>query len=125
MVGGLTHSFVLGVIMLVLSGIGGAIFNTTNQTVVQLIAPAHLRGRITGVLQVQPLCMALGMFATGAASDAFGAVAVGAANGAIAFAFGLLILALSPRMRQLRLSTLMDASEPAGPPTVAVDAANR
>ena len=94
-----------------LSGIGGSIFNTTNQTVVQLIAPNHLRGRITSVLQVQPLCMAAGTLITGAAADAFGAVAVGAANGLLAFSVGVFVFACSPRMRGLRLSQLVEASD--------------
>ena len=108
--GGLTGQFWLGVAMLVLSGIGGSIFNTTNQTVVQLIAPNHLRGRITGVLQVQPLCMAAGTLLTGAAADAFGAVAVGTVNGLLAFTVGVLVFFCSPRMRGLRLSELVEAS---------------
>jgi MFS family permease len=109
LVGGLTGNYWLGVLLLVLSGIGGAIFNTTNQTVVQLIAPDHLRGRITSVLQVQPLCMAAGVFITGAASDLFGAIAVGTASGLLAFGMAALILVFSPRMRELRLSRMMEA----------------
>ncbi|MFA7249365.1 MAG: MFS transporter [Dehalococcoidia bacterium] len=109
-IGGLTGQFWLGVAMLVLSGIGGSIFNTTNQTVVQLIAPNHLRGRITSVLQVQPLCMAAGTLITGAAADRFGAVAVGTADGLLALGVGLLVFACSSRMRSLRLSQLVEAS---------------
>ena len=73
-------------------------------------APTHLRGRITSVLQVQPLCMALGVYATGALSDVFGPVAVAAGNGLIAFALGVGTLALSRRMRTLRLSELVEAA---------------
>ena len=112
-IGGLTGQFWIGVAMLVLSGIGGAIFNTTNQTVVQLIAPTHLRGRITSVLQIQPLCVAIGVFVAGASADAFGAVRVATTNGMIAFGLGVLIFVFSPRMRNLRLSRLVEASNEA------------
>ncbi len=107
-VGGLTHSLWAAVGFLVLAGIGSAIFNTTNQTVLQLLAPDHLRGRIASVLQVQPICMATGIMITGAAADVFGAAAVGAGISLIAFSVGLAVLIFSPRMRNLRLSTVGD-----------------
>jgi MFS family permease len=104
LLGALTGSIWVGAFLLFLAGIGGAIFNTTNQTIVQLVAPDHLRGRITSVMQVQPLCMAVGTLVAGAASDVFGAVAVTAAFNLTAFAITLAVLLLSQRMRQLRLS---------------------
>ena len=85
--------------MLFLAGIGGSLFNTTNQTVVQLIAPDHLRGRITSVMQVQPICMAVGTLTAGALADVFGAVAVTAAFNFTAFGIALSVLVFSPRMR--------------------------
>jgi MFS family permease len=102
----LTGDMVLATGFLVLAGIGGSIFNTTNQTVLQLLAPNHLRGRITSVLQVQPICMAIGILIAGLTSDVTGAAAVGATFSGLAFAAGVAILVFSPRMRRLRLSTL-------------------
>ncbi|HWO71981.1 MAG TPA: MFS transporter [Dehalococcoidia bacterium] len=104
--GALTGNVWLGAILLFLAGIGGSIFNTTNQTVVQLIAPDYLRGRITSVMQVQPLCMATGTLVAGALSDVYGAVAVGVGINLLAFGVTSAVLAFSPRMRALRLSGL-------------------
>jgi MFS family permease len=105
-VGYLTESLWLAVGFLVLAGVGSAIFNTTNQTVLQLLAPDHLRGRITSVLQVQPVCMATGILVTGSAADIFGAPAVGITISLMAFAVGVLILLFSPRMRRLSMREL-------------------
>jgi MFS family permease len=106
LLGSLTGNLWVGVFMLFLAGIGGSLFNTTNQTVVQLVAPDHLRGRITSVMQVQPLCMAVGTLVAGAAADIFGVVAVTAGFNLTAFAIAFLVLVFSPRMRDLRLSEL-------------------
>lgn len=111
-VGALTGEMWLAVGFLVLAGIGGSIFNTTNQTVLQLLAPNHLRGRITSVLQVQPICMAIGILIAGLAADVAGAGVVGAVFSGLAFAAGVAILAFSPRMRSLRLSTLQPSTAP-------------
>ncbi|MGE0058177.1 MAG: MFS transporter [Dehalococcoidia bacterium] len=102
----LTESLWLSVGFLVLAGVGSAIFNTTNQTVLQLLAPDHLRGRITSVLQVQPICMAIGILLTGAAADIWGAAAVGVTISLAAFAVGVLVLVFSPRMRKLNMREL-------------------
>ena len=104
--GSLTGNLWVGVFTLFLAGIGGALFNTTNQTVVQLIAPDHLRGRITAVMQVQPLCMAVGTLIAGVLADFAGAVAVTAVFNFTAFAIAFAVLVFSPRMRNLRLSNL-------------------
>jgi MFS family permease len=106
LLGSLTGSVWVGVFMLFLAGIGGSLFNTTNQTVVQLIAPDHLRGRITSVMQVQPLCMAVGTLIAGGLADVAGAVTVTAAFNFTAFAIAFGVLLFSPRMRDLRLSAL-------------------
>jgi MFS family permease len=104
--GSLTGSLWVGVAMLFLAGIGGSLFNTTNQTVVQLIAPDHLRGRITSVMQVQPLCMAVGTLTAGALADYLGVVTVTAVFNFTAFGIAFCVLVFSPRMRNLRLSQL-------------------
>jgi MFS family permease len=106
LVGYLTESLWLTVGFLVLAGVGSAIFNTTNQTVLQLLAPDHLRGRITSVLQVQPVCMATGILLTGASADIWGAPAVGVAISLAAFGVGVLVLVFSPRMRRLSMKDL-------------------
>jgi MFS family permease len=105
-VGGLTGSLWAAVIFLVTAGISGALFNTTNQTVLQLLAPDEMRGRITSVLQVHPICSSIGILLTGAAADLVGATAAGAGVSLMAFVAGAGVLLFSPRMRDLRLSRL-------------------
>jgi MFS family permease len=116
-IGGLTGNLWIGVLLLVISGTGGSLFNTTNQTVLQLVAPDHMRGRVTGILHVQPIFQSIGIFITGAAADVFGAAAIAAADGLLMCGIGLALLLFSPRMRGLRLSRLQEASA-VGDPTV-------
>jgi MFS family permease len=104
--GAATGSLWLGTALLFLAGVGGSMFNTTNQTVVQLMAPDHLRGRIASVMQVQPLCMAAGTLAAGALADVIGAVPTAAIFNFTAFAIAMGVLIFSPRIRDLRLSSL-------------------
>jgi hypothetical protein len=106
LVGLLTGNLWLSFGFLILAGASEAVYGATNQTVLQLVAPDHLRGRITAILQVQPLLMSLGFFYTGTAADFFPAPAVGMTISGIALALSLGILAFSPRMRALRLSAL-------------------
>jgi MFS family permease len=113
-VGALTGNLWLGVVLLVISGIGGSLFNTTNQLVVQLVAPDQMRGRITGLLNIQPLFQSAGILATGWAADIIGPSAVATADGLIMCAIGAAILIFSPRMRELRLSRLTQQAAGAG-----------
>jgi MFS family permease len=109
-VGGLTGQLWLGILLLVMSGIGGSLLNTINQTVLQLMAPDRMRGRITGILTVQPVFSSIGILVAGFAADLFGPVAVAMASGSIMFGIGVLILVFSPRMRDLRLSRLTEGA---------------
>ena len=106
LIGGLTNNLWIGIALLVLSGVGGSLLSTTNQTVLQLLAPDHMRGRITGILNVQAIFASAGILMAGIAADVFGPVAVAMASGSMMFTIGLLILAFSPRMRGMRLSRL-------------------
>ncbi len=109
--GGFTGMFWLGVVTLIGSGVGGAMYNITNQTLVQLIAPDHLRGRVTAVLQMQPLFMAIGIFITGVITEFTGAVTTGIGLGILAVGTCGAVFLFSPQMRRLRLSELMAAQE--------------
>ena len=96
----------LAVPFLVLAGTAESLYTTTNTTVLQLVAPEHLRGSMAGVLQLSFLIMPIGGLAAGSAADVWGAPMVGAVITAAAFACGLAILLFSARMRTLRLSDL-------------------
>ena len=106
-VGAATGSMILAVPFLVLAGAAEALFNTTNQTVLQLVAPDHLRGRVVSVLQVSPLLIPVGALIGGTLADIMDAAIVGMLLSGLAFGIGLAILAFSPRMRNLRLSQLV------------------
>jgi MFS family permease len=108
--GGLTGELWLGFFLLVLSGIGGTLFTTINQTVLQMVAPDEMRGRVTGVLNIQPIFSSAGILIVGIAADVFGLVAVAIVDASIMFSIGLAVLIFSPRMRNLRLSRLGGAT---------------
>jgi MFS family permease len=64
-----THQLWLTLPFLVLAGTVESLHLTTNQTVLQLLAPDHLRGRLTSVLQLVQLINPIGIFAAGALAD--------------------------------------------------------
>ena len=109
-VAGLTQNFWFAVPLLVVAGTAESLYTTTNTTVLQLVAPEHLRGSMAGVLQLSFLVMPIGGLIAGTAADSFGAPRVGAVLTAIAFTCAFAILLFSSRMRQLRLSHLTQGS---------------
>lgn len=101
-----TGNLLIAVPFLVVAGMAESLYTTTNTTVLQLLAPEHLRGSMSSVLQLAMLIMPIGGMIAGASADVFGAPVVGATMTFIAFSIGLSILILSPRLRGLRLSHL-------------------
>ena len=91
---------------LVLAGISESVHLTTNQTVLQLLAPDHLRGRLTSVLQLVQLINPIGTFVAGSLADHYGPVAVGVIFSLCGFCMTAGIFLASARMRNLRLSEL-------------------
>ena len=96
---------------LVLAGTMESLHMTTNQTVLQLLAPDHLRGRLTSVLQLVQLVNPIGIFAAGALADYFGPVATGIAFSVCGCLLTAGIFLFSSRMRNLRLSELSQLSQ--------------
>jgi MFS family permease len=96
---------------LIVAGTMESLHMTTNQTVLQLLAPDHLRGRLTSVLQLSQLINPLGVFAAGSMADRFGPVAVGTAFSLCAFIMTVSIFLFSSRMRNLRLSELQELGQ--------------
>lgn len=103
----LTHSLWICVPFLVIAGVFETVYTTTNTSVMQLLAPEHMRGSIASVLQLTFLVMPIGALAAGIGADRFGAPIVGTIITALAGSIGIAIFMLSPRMRALRLSSLM------------------
>jgi MFS family permease len=102
----LTGQIWLALPFLVLAGTMESLHMTTNQTVIQLLAPDHLRGRLTSVLQLVQLINPVGIYAAGTFADHFGPVSVGVAFSVCAFFLTATIFLFSSRMRNLRLSEL-------------------
>jgi MFS family permease len=113
LVGVLTGEMWYALPFLVSAGAAETVSNTTNQTVLQLMAPSHLRGRIASALQLNPVFMSVGVASAGFLADVFGAGAVGVGMSAAGFGVVTLIFVFSPRMRELRLSRLAPEGEPA------------
>ncbi|HTY61314.1 MAG TPA: MFS transporter [Acidobacteriota bacterium] len=106
---------------LVLAGTMESIHMTTNQTVLQLLAPDHLRGRLTSVLQLAQLINPIGIFAAGALADRFGPVAIGVAFSLGGFFMTAAIFVFSSRMRDLRLSELQSLGQQGLDPFPSID----
>ena len=105
-VGVLTGQLWLAVPFLIVAGIAESLYTTTNTTVMQLVAPEHLRGSMAALLQLSFMIMPVGGVVAGWSADRFGAPTVGVAFTGTALTFALLILVFSSRMRNLKLSDL-------------------
>jgi predicted MFS family arabinose efflux permease len=106
-----THRIWFALPFLVLAGTMESLHLTTNQTVLQLLSPDHLRGRLTSVLQLVQLINPIGVFAAGFLADHFGPVPVGVSFSMAAFCLTLGIFVFSSRMRLLRLSELHELGQ--------------
>jgi MFS transporter, DHA1 family, staphyloferrin A biosynthesis exporter len=102
----LTGKIWLALPFLVLAGTVESLHLTTNQTVLQLLAPDHLRGRLTSVLQLGQFINPIGIYIAGSCADHFGPVSVGVTFSLCSFLLTAGIFVFSSRMRNLRLSEL-------------------
>ncbi len=66
--------FIPALFMLALGNVGGMIFQTTNNTVIQSNIPAEVRGRVMSVMMMSFGLMPLGVLPVTLAADHFGAV---------------------------------------------------
>lgn len=104
----LTQRLWLALPILLASGVAESVHMTTNQTVLQLLAPDHLRGRITGVLQLSSLLNPIGVLTAGILADHLGPVGAGVGLSLCGFSLVVSIFVCSSRMRTLRLSELRE-----------------
>ncbi len=99
-------TFVPALVFLGLGNIGGMIFQTTNNTVIQSSIPAEIRGRVMSVMMMSFGLMPLGVLPVTQVADHLGA------RTAVAISSGLLVLMMvafflgSRRLRTLRLNQL-------------------
>ena len=99
--------------LLIIAGCAESLYTTTNTSVLQLLAPEHLRGSMASVLQLSFLLVPIGAMIAGWAADYFGAPAVGATMTFTAFSIGFAVLLFSKEMRSMTLSDLTKAQEKA------------
>jgi len=98
--------FIPALVFLGLGNIGGMIFQTINNTVIQSSIPAELRGRVMSVMMMSFGLMPLGVLPVTQAAEHFGA------RTAVAISSGLLVVMMvlfflgSRRLRTLRLHQL-------------------
>lgn len=102
-----THSLSICIPLLVVAGMFETVYSTTNTSVMQLLAPEHMRGSIASVLQLTFLIMPIGSLVVGIGADHFGAPLAGTIITGLAGSIGIVIFLMSSRMRSLRLSALM------------------
>jgi len=97
-----SHTFVLSLITLVFVGFGFIMQNTTGNTLVQMLVPDHLRGRVMSVYSLMFFgTMPFGSLLAGALAQAYNlqfAILLGAG---VTLAFALFMLIFIPQVRQL------------------------
>lgn len=97
----LVPSFVFAVVMLALVGAGFNTYRITNSTVIQLVTPRNMMGRVVGIYNTDRGFLPLGSLIVGGLVDALGAP-IGIAIPAVVCAVMTVVLSLTrPRLRRL------------------------
>ena len=101
-----TSAFVPALIMLGLGNIGGMVFQTTNQTVIQAQLPAAVRGRVMPVTMMSFGLMPLGVLPVSIAADKFGAQTSVLGSSVALVAMVALFFVISKQLRRLNIAQL-------------------
>jgi len=96
-----TGAFALSLVILAFLGAASTAFMTLNNSLVMIIAPPEMRGRVMGIFMMSFGLMPLGSLPMGALSDAFGAPLTVGIFGAVTFVFVALMALFRPALRQL------------------------
>jgi len=91
----------LSLILLFFTGFLFQIFMTSNFTLVQVISPDYIRGRVLSLRMIALGLGPIGMFSLGAASEIFGAPRATAVMGAISLILAMVILVAVPSLRRV------------------------
>jgi MFS family permease len=102
----------LSLLLLFSTGFLFQIFMTSNFTLVQVIAPDYIRGRVLSLRMVALGLGPIGMFSLGAAAEVFGAPRATAVMGAIALVLALAILMAVPSLRRVEAQEEEPIAEP-------------
>ncbi|MCX6020852.1 MAG: MFS transporter [Chloroflexi bacterium] len=95
----LSPSFLLGLVMLLISGVAGMTFMTINNTLLLTVAAPEMRGRVISISMTTFGLSPLGLLPTGMLAEAFGAPTAVAITGLL---MALSCLALGLTRRELR-----------------------
>lgn len=87
-----------------LAGAAEMITSANNQTMMQMAAPAEMRGRVVSLMQLNPALIAAGSFVIGPLGDLLGAPGAGSVSAVLCASLALALLAGSRPLRELRLS---------------------
>ncbi len=100
----ISPGFYIALVMCSLAGAAEMVNSVNNQTMLQLSAPAEMRGRVVSLIQLNPALIASGSLLAGSLGDWIGAPGASIAVSALSAALILALLAASPALRSLRLS---------------------
>jgi MFS family permease len=106
----LSSIYPLSLLLLFFAGFLFQIFMTSNFTLVQVIAPDYIRGRVLSLRMVVLGLGPVGMFGLGAAAEVFGAPSATAVMGVITVVLTMVILMAIPSLR--RFEAQAEESEP-------------
>ena len=109
--------FVFGVALMFLVGIAGAGFGVLQSTLILLLSPEEMRGRVTGVLMLSIGVLPFSLLAQGAAAAQFGVATTTLAAGLLLVASIAALSAIAPELWRLDAEGPLpaDASSDASP----------
>lgn len=100
-----SSTLLLALLWMAVAGFFEMIFLTTNQTLIQLSIPDHLRGRVTAIVQLSMAVQPLGSLLAGVGSDLFGGpMVITLILASISAGIAILVFIFSPTIRNYRLS---------------------
>ena len=97
----LSHSYALSLGLLFLVGFSASAFGVMQSTLLLLLAPPEVRGRVMGTMMLAIGIMPISSFALGGVASHFGVQATAAVCGLAVVCCMLAVFAASPRLRQL------------------------
>jgi MFS family permease len=98
----LSHNFHLSLALLVAAGFGFILQNTTSNTLVQMIIPDQLRGRVMSVYSLMFFgTMPFGSLLAGALAQAYGLSFAVLCGASVTLAFALFMIVFIPQVRRL------------------------
>jgi predicted MFS family arabinose efflux permease len=100
-----TRSFPLALVLLVAIGACQVFYMATTNTMLQVIVPDHLRGRVMSIYALDRGLMPVGAFMAGVSAHLVGAPATVGGMGLLVILLALLVAWLAPVVRRLGLSS--------------------